>query len=102
MSLDEEPLSSIPGELFEMYKAPSTNVNLTDTYKNLQIALSQNPLPYHFTTSSSVRMRNEFLDPLRALLVGTQKPVLTPNRCKLWSNKELVAIGRNLTKKGDS
>ena len=40
VSSDKEPLSPIPEELFEKYKAPSTNVNLTDGYNNLRIVPS--------------------------------------------------------------
>ena len=58
VSSDEEPLSPTPEELFEKYKAPSTNVNLTDGYHNLGIVPSQTPLPFCFTTSSPVTMRN--------------------------------------------
>ena len=64
MSLDEEALSPVAKELFEKYKAPSTNVNVTDAYNNLRIVPSQIPLPFHFTTSSPVTMRNESLDHL--------------------------------------
>ena len=40
VSTDEEPLFPVQEELFEKYKAPSTNVNLTDGYNNLQIVPS--------------------------------------------------------------
>ena len=40
MSSDKGPLSAIRKDLFKNYKAPSTNVNLTDWYNNLQIVLS--------------------------------------------------------------
>ena len=82
VSSDEEPLSPSAGEIFEKYKAPSTNVNLTDGYNNLQIVPSQNPLLFHFTTSSSVTMRNKSLDHLVKLLERTKKTILTPNSHK--------------------
>ena len=34
VSSDEEPLSPMPEKLFKKYKAPSTNVNLTNRYNN--------------------------------------------------------------------
>ena len=102
MSSDEEPLSRIPEELFEKYKTPSTNVNLTDRYNNLQIVPSQTSLLFRFTTSSSVTMRTESLDHLIRLLEGTEKLILTPNSHKPLSNKELAAIVRNATKNVDS
>ena len=40
---DEQPLSPIQEEHFKKYKAPSTNVNLTDRYNHLWIVLSQTP-----------------------------------------------------------
>ena len=64
MSLDEEPLSPTPEELFEKYKAPSTNDNLTDEYNNPWIIPSQTPLLFGLTTSNPVMMRNELLDHL--------------------------------------
>ena len=62
VSLEEEPLSPIADELLENCKAPSSNVNLTDRYNNLEILPSQTPLAFCFTTSSPVTMRNESLD----------------------------------------
>ena len=59
MCSDEELFSPIREELFEKYKAPSTNVNLTDMYNNLLIAQSQTQLPFCFTTSSPATIRNE-------------------------------------------
>ena len=102
MSSDKEPLSPTRGELLEKYKAPSTNVNLTDRYNNLRILPSQTPLPFCFTTSSPVTMRNEYSDHLIRLLEGTEKPILTPNSHKPLSNEELAAIVRNATKNVDS
>ena len=102
MSSDEEPLSPIPEKLFEKYKAPSTNVNLTDGNNNLHIVLSQTPLPFRFTTSSPVRMKNVSLDHLIRLLEGNEKPILTLNSHKRLSNEELAAIVRNATKNVDS
>ena len=102
MSSDEEPLSRIPEELFEKYKTPSTNVNLTDRYNNLQIVPSQTSLLFRFTTSSPVTMRNELLDHLISLLEGTEIPIPIPNSHKLLSNKELGAMVRNATSNIDS
>ena len=99
VSYDKEPLSSIPGELFEKYKATSTNVNLTDRCNKVQIVPSQNPLPFRFTPSSPVTMRHELLDHLIRLLEGTENPILIPNSHKPLSNQELAAIIRNTTKK---
>ena len=75
MSSDEEPLSPILEVLFEKYKALSTNVNLTDGYNNLRIVPSQTSLPFCFTTSSPISMRNELLDYLIRLLERTEKPI---------------------------
>ena len=102
VSSDKESPSPIPEELFETYKAPSTNVNLTDVYKNLWIVPSQTPLLFRFTTSSPVKMRNEFLDHLTRLLEGIEKPILTPNRHKQLSNEDLAAIVRNANKNVNS
>ena len=44
VSSDKELLSAILEELFEKYKARSTDINLTDVYNNLQIIPSQTPL----------------------------------------------------------
>ena len=102
VSLDKELLSSILNKLFEKHKAPSTNVNLADGYNNLQIVPSKHALPFRFTASSSVTMRNKLLNSFIRLLEGTETPVLTPNRHKLLSNEELAAIVRNATKNIDS
>ena len=40
VSSDEEPLSPIREKIFKKYKASSTDVNLTDWYKNLRIISS--------------------------------------------------------------
>ena len=101
VSADEEHRPPIPEELFEKYKVPSTNVNVTDRYNNLRIVLSQTPLPFRFTTSSTVTMRNESLDHLIRLLQGTKKPILTPNSHKPLSNEERAAIVRNAIKNID-
>ena len=53
-SSNEDPLSSIPEELFEKYKVPSTNINLTDRDNNLQVVLSKTTLLFHFNTSVMV------------------------------------------------
>ena len=98
MSLDEEPLSPIPEELFEKHKAPSGHVNLTDGSNNRLIVLSQNLLPFCFTTSTSVKMRNELLDHLITLLQGTEKTILTLNCYKPLSNTGLAALVTNATK----
>ena len=98
VSSDEEPLSPIPEELVIKYKAPSTNAKLTDAYHNLHVVLYQTPLPFRFTTSSSIAMRNESLDYLVRLLEETEKPILTPDGNKLLSNEKLAAIIRNATK----
>ena len=68
VSSDEEALSPVPEKLFENYKAPSTIVNLIDGYNNLRIVPSQSPLPFRFTISSPVMIRNECLDHLIRLL----------------------------------
>ena len=102
VSSDEEPLSPIPEELFVKYQAPSTNINLTDGYNNLRIVPSQTQLPFRFTTSSPVPMRNESLDYVIRLWEGTEKPVLTLHSHKPLSNEELAAIIRNATKTVDS
>ena len=102
VSSDEEPLSPILEELFKKYKAPSTNVHLTDRYYDLQIVLSQTPLQFCFTASSPVTIRNESLDYLIRLLEGTEKPILTPNNHKPLFNEELAAIVRNATKNVNS
>ena len=102
LSSDQEPLSPILEELFEKYKAPSTNVNLTDAYNNLRIVPSQNLLPFRFTTSSPVTMRHESLDHLIRRLEQTEKPILTPNSHKPYSNEKLAAIVRNATKNVDN
>ena len=101
VSSDEEPLSPIPEELFVKYKAPSNNVNLTDWYRNLRIVPSQTPLPFSFTTSSPVTMRNESLDHHLRLLEEAEKPILASNSYKPLSNKGLAAIVRNATKNID-
>ena len=98
MSSDKEPLPSIPEELFEKYKASSTNVNLTDRYKSQWIVPSQNPLLFCFTTSSPVTVRNESSDHLLRILEGTEKPIVTRNSHKPLSNEERAAIIRNATK----
>ena len=82
MSAAEEPLSLMPEELFAKVKALSTNGNLTDEYNNLRIVPSLTTLPFRFTTSSHVIMRNESLDHHIRLLEGTEKPMLTPNSHK--------------------
>ena len=102
VSSDEEPLSPIPEQLFENYKTPSTNVNLTDWYNKVQIVPSQTLLPFCFTTSSPVTMRTESLDHLIRLLERTEKPILIPNSHKLLANKDLAAILRNATKNIDA
>ena len=102
MSAYEEPLSPIPEELLEKYKASSTNANLTNGYNNLRIVPFQNPLLFLFTTSSPVTTRNELLDHLITLLEGTKKPFVTPNSHKPLSNKDLAAFVRNATKNVNS
>ena len=62
VSSDDKPMSLIPEELFERYKVPSININLTDMYNNVQIVPAQTPFQFHCTTSSSVTMRNGSLD----------------------------------------
>ena len=101
VSSDEEPLCPILEELFEKYNAASTNVNLIDGYNNWQIVPSQNPIPFHFTTSSPVTIRNESLDHCMRLLEGNVIPILIPNSKKPLSNEELAAIVRNATKNVD-
>ena len=102
VSSDKELLSAILEELFEKYKARSTDINLTDVYNNLQIVLSEHTLPFCFTTSSSITMRNELLDSLIRLLEGMEIPILTPNSHRPFSNKDLAVIVRNATKNVDS
>ena len=102
MSSDEEPLSPILEELFEKYKAPSTNVNFTNTYYKLRVVQSQVPFPFHFTTSSPVTIRNESLQYLIRILEESEKPILTSNSRKLLSNEELTAIIGNATKNVDT
>ena len=102
MSSDKEPLSPIPEELFEKYKATSTHIKLTDGYNKLRIVPSQTPLLFRFTTSSPSTMRNESLDHLIRQLEGTEKPILTQNSHKPLYNEELAAIFRNATKNVDS
>ena len=101
LSTDEEPLSTILEELFEKYKAPSTNVNLTDGNNTLRIVPFLTPLLFRFTRSSLVTMRNGSLDNLIRLLEETEKPILTLNSHKPFSNTELAAIVRNATKNVD-
>ena len=62
VSSDEEPLSSILEKLFEKYKDNSTNINPRGGYHTLQVVPSQTLLPFHFTTSSPLTMRNKLLD----------------------------------------
>ena len=101
MSSDEQSLSSMPEELFENYKAPSANVNLTDRYNNLWIELFQIPLPFRFTARNAVTIRNVLLDLLMRLLQGIEKPIVTPDSHMPWSNKELAAVIRNATENVD-
>ena len=99
---DEGPLSPIAEEIFVKYQVHSTNGNLTDGYNNLQIVPSQISLPFCFTTSSPVTMRNKSQDYLIRLLEGTEQPILLLNSDKLLSNEELPAIVRNGAKKVNS
>ena len=102
MASEEETLSTIPKELFEQYKAPSINVNLTDGNNNLRIVPSQIILLFCFTTRRPVVIRNGSLYHLIRLLEGTEKPILTVNCHRLFSNEELAAILRNATKNVDN
>ena len=98
VSSDEDLLCLILEKLFERYKALSTNVNLTNGYNQLPIGPSHTPLPFRFTTSSPVTMRNESLDYLIELLEGTENPIGIQNSHKPLSNEKLAAIIRNATK----
>ena len=101
VSSDDEPLTPITEERFDMYKGLSTNINLTDVYNNVRIVLSQNPLAFHFPASSLITMRNKLWDHLIRHLEGTEKAILTLNGHKPLSNEELTAIVRNATKNID-
>lgn len=102
MSLGEEPLSPIPEEFFEKYKAPTTSVNFTKSYNTAQILQYQTLLPFRFTTGSPVTMRNEFLDYLIRIFLGTQKTILRLNGYELLSNTDVAAIVRYAAKNVDT
>ena len=59
MSSDEEPLSPILEALFEKFKAPSMNDNLTNECNILQSVPSQTPLPFLFTACHHISIRNK-------------------------------------------
>ena len=98
----EAPLSLISGQLFVKFTALCTNVSMIDRYYNLQLVLSQTLLLFRFTTSSTVTIRNEFLDFLIRLWEGTEKPMVILNSHKPLSNEELAVIVRIATKNVDS
>ena len=95
MTFEQKSLSSILDKLFEKDKAPSTNVNLTDRYNNLQMVLSDHTLLFLFTTSSTVTIRNQSLHEFIRLLEWIEKPILTRNSYKPLTNKKLAAIVSN-------
>ena len=71
-------------------------------HNNLRIAPFEALLPFRFTTSSTVIIRNKSLDHCITLLEGTEKPILTLNSHMPLSNKELAAIVRNASNNVDT